>query len=41
MFNVSWTTLIGNRATNEVRFSHVGEDRVDGNLAYMGVDPAQ
>ena len=32
MFNVSWTALFGNRATNEVRFSHVGEDRVDGNL---------
>ena len=23
-----------------MRFSHVGEDRVDGNLAYMGIDPA-
>ena len=32
--------IIGNRATNELRFSHVGEDRVDGNLAYMGIDPA-
>ncbi len=41
MFNVNWTTLIGNRATNELRFSHVGEDRVDGNLAYMGVSPDQ
>ena len=33
--------LFGNRATNEARFSHVGEDRVDGNLAYMNVDPSQ
>ena len=40
MFNVGWTTLIGNRSTNELRFSHVGEDRVDGNLAYMNVAPA-
>lgn len=37
MFNVGWTWVIGSRATNEARFSHVGEDRVDGNLAYMGV----
>src|SRR5687767_11923872 len=41
MFNVGWTRLFGNRATNEARFSHVGEDRVDGNLAYMNVDPSQ
>jgi outer membrane receptor protein involved in Fe transport len=40
MFNVGWTRLIGNRATNEFKFSHVGEDRVDGNLAYMNVPPA-
>jgi outer membrane receptor protein involved in Fe transport len=40
MFNISWTTLLSNRATNELKFSHVGEDRVDGNLAYMSVDPA-
>jgi hypothetical protein len=38
MFNIAWTVLLGNRATNELRFSHVGEDRVDGNFAYMGVD---
>ncbi len=41
MFNVGWTRLFGNRATNEARFSHVGEDRVDGNLAYMNVDPSR
>ena len=41
MFNVGWTTLFGNRATNELRFSHVGEDRVDANLAYAGLDPSQ
>lgn len=41
MFNINWTTLIGNRATNELRFSHVGEDRVDGNLAYAGLEPSQ
>lgn len=41
MFNVNWTTLIGGKATNELRFSHVGEDRVDGNFAYMGVEPSQ
>jgi hypothetical protein len=40
MFNIGWTRLFGNRATNEFRFSHVGEDRVDGNLAYMSVDPS-
>jgi hypothetical protein len=40
MINVNWTTLIGSRATNELRFSHVGEDRVEGNLAYMGLDPS-
>jgi hypothetical protein len=37
MFNIAWTRLFGARATNEFRFSHVGEDRVDGNLAYMNV----
>ncbi len=37
MFNIGWTTLLSNRATNELKFSHVGEDRVDGNLAYMNV----
>ncbi|MGE3840645.1 MAG: TonB-dependent receptor [Vicinamibacterales bacterium] len=41
MFNVNWTTLLGTKATNELRFSHVGEDRVDGNFAYMGIDPSQ
>ena len=41
MFNIGWTTLIGNRSTNELKFSHVGEDRVDGNLAYMNVPPVQ
>ena len=39
MFNISWTMLLGNRATNELRFSHVGEDRVDANLAYMPARP--
>ena len=38
MFNIQHTALIGNNATNELRFSHVGEDRVEGNLAYMGLD---
>jgi hypothetical protein len=41
MFNVNWTSLFGNRATNELRFSHVGEDRVDANLSYAGLDPGQ
>ena len=41
MFNISHTMLLGNRATNELRFSHVGEDRVDANLAYAGLEPAQ
>jgi hypothetical protein len=41
MINIGWTRLLGNRATNEFRFSHVGEDRVDGNLAYMNVPPDQ
>ena len=41
LINLQHTALIGNRATNEVRFSHVGEDRVDGNLAVMGIEPAQ
>ena len=40
LINVQHTALIGNRATNELRFSHAGEDRVDGNLAVMGIDPA-
>jgi hypothetical protein len=40
MLNAQWTVLIGNQATNEFRFSHVGEDRVEGNLAYMGLDPS-
>jgi outer membrane receptor protein involved in Fe transport len=40
MFNIGWTTLLSNRATNELKFSHVGEDRVDGNLAYMNVPAA-
>jgi hypothetical protein len=41
LINLQHTMLLGNRATNEVRFSHVGEDRVDGNLAVMGVDPSR
>ena len=40
LINVQYTLLLGNRATNELRFSHVGEDRIDGNLAVMGIDPA-
>jgi hypothetical protein len=40
MINAQHTFILGNRGTNELRFSHVGEDRVDGNLAYMGIDPA-
>ena len=41
MINVGWTSVIGNRMTNEMKFSHVGEDRVDGNLAYMGIDSGE
>jgi outer membrane receptor protein involved in Fe transport len=41
LVNMQYTTLLGNRATNELRFSHAGEDRVDGNLAVMGVDPSR
>jgi hypothetical protein len=40
LINMQYTALLGNRATNELRFSHAGEDRVDGNLAVMGIDPA-
>jgi hypothetical protein len=40
LINVAWTRLFGNRATNEFRFSHAGEDRVEGNLAYVGLDPS-
>ncbi len=40
LINVQHTMLLGNRATNELRFSHAGEDRIDGNLAVMGIDPA-
>jgi outer membrane receptor protein involved in Fe transport len=40
LINVQHTVLIGNNATNELRFSHVGEDRVEGNLAYMGIEPS-
>jgi outer membrane receptor protein involved in Fe transport len=40
MFNVALTSLFGTRMTNELRVSHVGEDRVDGNLALMGIEPA-
>ena len=39
MINANWTWVIGNRATNDLRFSHSGEDRRDGNLAVMGIDP--
>jgi hypothetical protein len=35
-----WTAILGNRGTNEFRVSHAGEDRVEGNLAYMGIDPS-
>jgi hypothetical protein len=40
LINVQHTAVIGSAMTNELRFSHVGEDRVDGNLAVMGIDPA-
>jgi outer membrane receptor protein involved in Fe transport len=40
LINVQHTAIIGNAMTNELRFSHAGEDRVDGNLAVMGIDPA-
>jgi hypothetical protein len=40
MINASWTWVIGNRATNELRLSQAGQDRRDANLAYVGVDEA-
>ena len=38
LINLQHTMLMGNRATNELRFSHAGEDRIDGNLAVMGIE---
>jgi hypothetical protein len=40
MINANWTWVIGNQATNDLRFSHAGQDRRDGNLAVMGIDPS-
>jgi hypothetical protein len=40
MFNGNWTWVVGGRATNEFRFSLAGQDRRDGNLALMGIDPS-
>lgn len=39
MYNGSWTWVIGNRATNEMRASTAGQFRFNGNLAYSNVAP--
>ena len=36
--NASWTTVIGNRATNELKAGHVREDLLQGNLQYFDDD---
>ncbi len=38
MFNGSWTMVIGNRATNELKAGHIRESVLDGNVAYMDAD---
>ena len=37
LINGSWTWIVGGRGTNELRFSHAGQDRRDANLAYVGI----
>jgi hypothetical protein len=37
-FNVSWTTIFGSSATNEVRVGHVREDLLQGGLQYFDDD---
>ena len=36
--NASWATVIGNRATNELKVGHVREDLLQGNLQYFDDD---
>lgn len=37
-YNMSWTTVIGQRATNELKVGHVREDLLQGNLQYFDKD---
>jgi hypothetical protein len=37
-FNVSWTTVIGGNATNEMKVGHVREDLLHGNRQYFDED---
>jgi hypothetical protein len=37
MYNADWTWVIGNRATNELRWSNVREDRVSAGFPWLGV----
>jgi hypothetical protein len=38
VFNWNWTTIIGNRATNEFKVTHVREDLLQGNTSYFDDD---
>jgi len=40
MYNVGWTAILGNRATNEVTVSKIGENRFVSNMAMTDIDPA-
>jgi hypothetical protein len=40
MYNIGLTSVLGNRATNEVTVSKVGEERFVTNLAMTDIDPA-
>ncbi|MGH9329468.1 MAG: TonB-dependent receptor, partial [Vicinamibacterales bacterium] len=35
LFSGNWTAILGNRATNEVKVTHVREDLLQGNLQYF------
>jgi hypothetical protein len=38
IFNVNWTTVLGNRATNEFKVTHVRENLLQGNSQYFDKD---
>jgi hypothetical protein len=40
MYNADWTWVIGTRATNELRWSNVREDRISAALPWLGVAEA-
>ena len=40
MYNGDWTWVIGSRATNELRWSNVREDRISAALPWLGVPEA-